>query len=96
MVSRSASEKVRPKKSYFSSACEYVKLPFSLSVPKKMLHHFYYHFHYQFFKGIFLCQFFRLIITIIITITVVISGAIFANFLLETIYSGPPSSPPTG
>jgi hypothetical protein len=28
---RSASEKARPKKSYFSSACEYVKLPFSLS-----------------------------------------------------------------
>jgi hypothetical protein len=25
----------RPKKSYFSSACEYVKLPFSLRVPKK-------------------------------------------------------------
>jgi hypothetical protein len=28
MAPRSASEKVRPKKSYFSSACEYVKLPF--------------------------------------------------------------------
>jgi hypothetical protein len=28
-------QKVRPKKSYFSSACEYVKLPFSLRVPKK-------------------------------------------------------------
>jgi hypothetical protein len=27
--------KVRPKKSYFSSAWEYVKLPFSLRVPKK-------------------------------------------------------------
>jgi hypothetical protein len=26
----------RPKKSYFSSACEYVKLPFSLKVPKKV------------------------------------------------------------
>jgi creatinine amidohydrolase/Fe(II)-dependent formamide hydrolase-like protein len=26
---------VRPKKSYFSSAWEYVKLPFSLRVPKK-------------------------------------------------------------
>jgi hypothetical protein len=25
-----SSVKVRPKKSYFSSACEYVKLPFSL------------------------------------------------------------------
>jgi hypothetical protein len=24
----------RPKKSFFSSACEYVKLPFSLRVPK--------------------------------------------------------------
>jgi hypothetical protein len=32
-----ASEKVRPKKSYFSSACEYVKLPFSLRVLKKFL-----------------------------------------------------------
>jgi hypothetical protein len=30
-----ASEKVRPKKSYFSSACDYVKLSFSLSIPKK-------------------------------------------------------------
>jgi hypothetical protein len=28
--------KVRPKKSYFSSAWEYVKLPFSLRVPKNM------------------------------------------------------------
>jgi hypothetical protein len=36
MTPRSASEKVRPKKSYFSSACEYVKLPFSFSVPKKV------------------------------------------------------------
>jgi hypothetical protein len=35
MAPRSASEKVRPKKSYFSSACEYVKLSFSLRVPKK-------------------------------------------------------------
>jgi hypothetical protein len=35
MAPCSASEKVRPKKSYFSSACEYVKLPFSLKVPKK-------------------------------------------------------------
>jgi hypothetical protein len=35
MAPRSASEKVRPKKSYFTSACEYVKLPFSLRVPKK-------------------------------------------------------------
>jgi hypothetical protein len=34
MAPRSASETVRPKKSYFSSACEYVKLPFSLRVPK--------------------------------------------------------------
>jgi hypothetical protein len=25
----------RPKKCYFSSACEYVKLPFSLRAPKK-------------------------------------------------------------
>jgi hypothetical protein len=30
----SAPEKVRPKKNYFSSVCEYVKLPFSLRVPK--------------------------------------------------------------
>jgi hypothetical protein len=29
----------RPKKSYFSSACEYVKLPFSLKVPKKLFQH---------------------------------------------------------
>jgi hypothetical protein len=28
------SEKVHPKKSYFSSTCEYVKLFFSLRVPK--------------------------------------------------------------
>jgi hypothetical protein len=35
MAPRSESEKVRPKRSYFSSACEYVKLPFSLKVPKK-------------------------------------------------------------
>jgi hypothetical protein len=34
MAPRSASEKVRPKKSYFSSAWEYVKLPFSLKVLK--------------------------------------------------------------
>jgi hypothetical protein len=34
MAPRSASEKVRPKKSYFSSASEYVKLPFSLPVSK--------------------------------------------------------------
>jgi hypothetical protein len=27
----------RPKKSYFSSACEYVKLSFSLRVPKKII-----------------------------------------------------------
>jgi hypothetical protein len=26
-----------PKKSYFSSACEYVKLPFSLRVPKEII-----------------------------------------------------------
>jgi hypothetical protein len=32
-------EKVRPKKSYFSSTCEYVKLPFSLRVPKAFLFH---------------------------------------------------------
>jgi hypothetical protein len=32
MAPQSASEKVRPKKSYFSSACVYVKLPFSLRV----------------------------------------------------------------
>jgi hypothetical protein len=31
---RSASEKVRPRKSYFSPACEYIKLPFSLRGPK--------------------------------------------------------------
>jgi hypothetical protein len=37
MAPRPASEKVRPKKSYFSSACEYVKLPFSSRVPKKSL-----------------------------------------------------------
>jgi hypothetical protein len=35
MAPRSASEKVHPKEFYFSSACEYVKLPFSLWVPKK-------------------------------------------------------------
>jgi hypothetical protein len=34
MTPRSASEKVRPKKSYFSPACEYVKLSFPLRVPK--------------------------------------------------------------
>jgi hypothetical protein len=34
MVPRSASKKVHPRKSYFSSACEYVKLPCSLRVPK--------------------------------------------------------------
>jgi hypothetical protein len=34
MAPRSASEKVRPKNSNFSSACEYVKLPFSLRTPK--------------------------------------------------------------
>jgi hypothetical protein len=34
---KKASEKVRPKKSYFSSAWEYVKLPFSLRVPKKLI-----------------------------------------------------------
>jgi hypothetical protein len=34
-VRKSAYEKVRPKKSYFSSAREYIKLPFSLRVPKK-------------------------------------------------------------
>jgi hypothetical protein len=34
-VRKSAYEKVRPKKSYFLSAWEYVKLPFSLRVPKK-------------------------------------------------------------
>jgi hypothetical protein len=27
----------RPKKSYFSSTCEYVKLPFSLRAPKKLI-----------------------------------------------------------
>jgi hypothetical protein len=37
MAPRPAFEKVRPKKSYFSSACEYVKLPFSLRVPKKLI-----------------------------------------------------------
>jgi hypothetical protein len=31
---KSASEKVRPKKSYFLSTWEYVKLAFSLRVPK--------------------------------------------------------------
>jgi hypothetical protein len=31
---QSAVEKVRPKKSYFSSAWEYVKLPFSTTVKK--------------------------------------------------------------
>jgi hypothetical protein len=35
----SASEKVRPKKSYFSSASEYVKLSFSLRVPKNFFFH---------------------------------------------------------
>jgi hypothetical protein len=34
---RAASEKVRPKETYFSSACEYVKLPFSLNVPKNCI-----------------------------------------------------------
>jgi hypothetical protein len=37
MVPWLASEKVRPKKSYFSSAFEYVKLPFSSRAPKKYL-----------------------------------------------------------
>jgi hypothetical protein len=32
----SRSEKVRPKKSYFSSARDYVKLLFSLRMPKKL------------------------------------------------------------
>jgi hypothetical protein len=40
MAPRSESEKVRPKKSYFASACEYVKLPFSLRVPKKLFSNF--------------------------------------------------------
>jgi hypothetical protein len=34
---KSASEKVRPKQSYFSSPWEYAKLPFSLRVPKNVL-----------------------------------------------------------
>jgi hypothetical protein len=34
---RSATKKVRPKNSYFSSACEYVKLPSSLTLPKNIL-----------------------------------------------------------
>jgi hypothetical protein len=38
-VRKSASEKVRPKKSYFLSAWEYVKFPFSLRVPKKYHRH---------------------------------------------------------
>jgi hypothetical protein len=38
MAPRSASEKVRPKKIYFSSACEYVKLPFS-RVPKNVFNY---------------------------------------------------------
>jgi hypothetical protein len=36
MALRLAYEKVRPKKSYFSSAWEYVKLPFSLRVAKNI------------------------------------------------------------
>jgi hypothetical protein len=36
LTPRSA-QKVRPKKSYFSSACEYVKLPSSLRVPKNSI-----------------------------------------------------------
>jgi hypothetical protein len=32
MAPRSASEKVRSKKSYFSSACEYLKLPISFNI----------------------------------------------------------------
>jgi hypothetical protein len=39
MAPRSASEKVRPKKSYFSSACEYVKLLFT-TLLKLLLHIF--------------------------------------------------------
>jgi hypothetical protein len=35
-VRKIAFEKVRSKKSYFSSAYEYVKLPFSLRVPRKV------------------------------------------------------------
>jgi hypothetical protein len=42
MAPLSASEKVRPKKSYFSSACEYVKLPFSLRVPKRNVYFKFY------------------------------------------------------
>jgi hypothetical protein len=38
---KSASEKIRTKKSYFSSAWEYVKLPFSLRVSKKLLTYVY-------------------------------------------------------
>jgi hypothetical protein len=37
MAPRSASEKVRTKKSYFSSAWEYVTLPFSLRLPKNQI-----------------------------------------------------------
>jgi hypothetical protein len=36
-VRKSAFEKVRPKKSYFLPAWEYVKLPFLLTVPKKYI-----------------------------------------------------------
>jgi hypothetical protein len=36
-VLKSACEKVRPKKSYFLSEWEYVKLPFSLRVPKNLI-----------------------------------------------------------
>jgi hypothetical protein len=38
MAQRSVSEKVRPKTSYFSFACEYVKLLFSLRVPKIVMY----------------------------------------------------------
>jgi hypothetical protein len=40
MAPWSASEEVRPKKSYFSSACEYVKLPVSLRAPKNFFFNF--------------------------------------------------------
>jgi hypothetical protein len=42
-VRKSAYEKVRTKKSYFSSAWEYVKLPFSLKrfISRNSCHHYY-------------------------------------------------------
>jgi hypothetical protein len=67
-VLKSTYEKVRPKKSYFLSASENVKLPFSLRVPKKVIvklalhetmrNNYYFHVIVEktVFLGVFLCE----------------------------------------